>query len=84
MKKTLLYIFIITGLIFLFPVMLATRFSTTETVGKTENIIEINYYPSYEYKNYGTINLIDASTNQVSQIGLDEYLLRCSFGRNAS
>lgn len=84
MKKTLLYILIITGLIFLFPVMLTTRFSTTETVGEPENIIEINYSSSYEYKNYGTINLINTSTNQTSQINLDEYLLRCSFSRNAS
>ena len=59
MKKICLYIVIIIGLIFLFPVILTTRFSSMETSKSTENIGSEKYYPPYDYKKYGTINLIN-------------------------
>ena len=45
MKKICLYIVIIIGLIFLFPVILTTRFSSMETSKSTENIGSEKYYP---------------------------------------
>ena len=75
MKKICLYIVIIIGLIFLFPVILTTRFSSMETSKSTENIGSEKYYPPYDYKKYGTINLIN--TNETTSVALDEYLYRC-------
>lgn len=83
MKKICLYILIIICLIFLFPVILTSRFTSVETTGQCENKIEVQNEPPYDYKKYGTINLINSQTNEIAQIGLDEYLLRGSFCRNA-
>jgi len=77
MKKICLYIVIIIGLIFLFPVILTTRFSSMETSKGTENIGSEKYYPPYDYKKYGTINLINTKTNETTSVALDEYLYRC-------
>ncbi|MBO5349139.1 MAG: stage II sporulation protein D [Clostridia bacterium] len=74
MKKISLYILIIISLIFLFPVILTSRFSSVETIGKTENKIEASKEQPYDYKKYGTINLINSQTNETTQIALDEYL----------
>ena len=76
MKKICLYIVIIIGLIFLFPVIL-TKFSSMETSKSTENIESEKYYPPYDYKKYGTINLINTKTNETTSLALDEYLYRC-------
>lgn len=72
MKKVFFYIFIIICLTFLFPVILTSRITSVETTGNIENNIETQY----NYKEYGTINLINTETNEVSEIQLDEYLLR--------
>ena len=77
MKKICLYIVIIIGLIFLFPVILTTRFSSMETSKSTENIESEKYYLPYDYKKYGTINLINTKTNATTTLALDEYLYRC-------
>lgn len=76
MKKIYLYILIIIGLVFLFPVILTTRFDFVETQGhmeseETPNIV--NDQP-YEYKNYGTINVINAGSGESTVMNLDEYL----------
>ena len=83
MKKVCLYILIIICLIFLFPVILTSRFTSIETTGKSENKTDVQNESPYDYKKYGTINLINTQTNETAQIELDEYLLRSSFGRNA-
>ena len=88
MKKICLYILSIICLIFLFPVILTSRFSSLETAGiqttkNDENKVENQNESPYDYKKYGTINLINSQTNETTQIGLDEYLLRSSFCRNA-
>lgn len=78
MKKIIFYIIIIISLIFLFPVILTSRFTSIETTGYTkENDTKHNKvgYSPYNYSKYGTINLINTTTNETSQIGLDEYLL---------
>lgn len=78
MKKILIYIIVIIILIFLFPVILTSRFKTIETSKeiKQQNLEEINNIniSQYNYKNYGTINLLNAQTNEKTQIGLDDYL----------
>ena len=68
MKKICLYIVIIIGLIFLFPVILTTRFSSMETSKSTENIGSEKYYPPYDY---------NTKTNETTSVALDEYLYRC-------
>lgn len=76
MKKIIFYIIIIISLIFLFPVILTSRFTSIETTGYTGEI-ELNKVDDspYNYSKYGTINLINTTTNETLQIGLDEYLL---------
>ncbi len=78
MRKIIFYIIIIMSLIFLFPVILTSRFTLIETTGYTDNTeIQPNKIDDspYNYSKYGTINLINTTTNETSQIGLDEYLL---------
>lgn len=48
-----------------------------ETSKSTENIGSEKYYPPYDYKKYGTINLINTKTNETTSVALDEYLYRC-------
>lgn len=83
MKKIFLYILIIICLIFLFPVILTSRFTSIEATGQAENKINVQSETPYDYQKYGTINLINSQTNETTKIGLDEYLLRSSFCRDA-
>ena len=86
MKKIFIYIFIIICLVFLIPFVLTRRFTIMQSTYNeqkeaTEEMIDKN---PYNYKEYGTIKLLDSKTNVVSEVNLDEYLLRCGFSRNAS
>ena len=77
MKKICLYILIIIALIFLFPVILTSRFTLIQTTGLAKNIenkIDSSNEEQYDYKKYGTINLINSQTNETQSINLDEYL----------
>lgn len=82
MKNICFYILIIMCLVFLFPVILTSRFSSVDVAGSYENASEkisekINTTP-YNYKEYGTVNLLNSETHELSEIQLDEYLLRSS------
>lgn len=83
MKNICFYILIIICLVFLFPVILTSRFTSVDVAGSFENNTENIERTPYNYKEYGTINLINATTNEVSEVKLDEYLLRSSKRRNA-
>lgn len=76
MKNICFYILIIICLVFLFPVILTSRFTAIEAAGNFENTTENKAITPYNYKEYGTINLINTTTNEVSEVQLDEYLLR--------
>lgn len=81
MKKVIFYILCIISLVFLFPVILTSRFKALETVtGNTvipsENSInkKVDTTP-YNYAEYGTVNLLNSETSEVTSMDLDEYLL---------
>ena len=77
MRKILFYIIIIIALIFLFPVILTSRFTSKETSAEyiKEKKVEVIDKSPYDYSQYGTINLLNSDTNEISEIELDEYLL---------
>ncbi len=79
MKKIIFYIMIIFCLIFLLPVILTTRFSSIDTVKyMNEKDIALNKdidKSPYDYKMYGTINVVNSNMNDVRSMDLDEYLL---------
>ena len=77
MKKICLYIVFIIGLISLYHVILTKSFTYMEISKSTENIGSEKYYLPYDYKKYGTINLINTKTNETTSVALDEYLYRC-------
>ncbi len=70
---------IIFCLIFLLPVILTTRFSSIDTVKyMNEKDIALNKdidKSPYDYKMYGTINVVNSNMNDVRSMDLDEYLL---------
>lgn len=85
MKKIVFYIICIIILIFLFPVILTSRFSSVDTIA--ENSIISNKLDEensstnstdttpYNYSEYGTVNLLNSETNETTSMNLDEYLL---------
>ncbi|MBP3707769.1 MAG: hypothetical protein J6J36_04080 [Clostridia bacterium] len=86
MRKIILYILSIICLIFIIPYFCATRFYTNEEWNLVDEPIEDIKYSKepHNYSQYGTIKLLDVSTNETSEINLDEYLLRSCVCRNAS
>lgn len=78
MKKFLLYFFAFIFICFVLPALLTKRDlsvnsdETTESDStKTEVLAE---EISYDYKNYGTIQLLHTKTGEVEEVALDEYL----------
>ncbi len=75
MRKIFLYLIIFIQIVFLIPILFTKKFETKETITEvkndiTEQIVENNY----DYKNYNKIKLLHASTNEVEEVNLDEYL----------
>lgn len=78
MKKVLLYFFAFIFICFVLPALLTKRdvpVHSNETeenkvneVGATEEV------KSYDYKNYGTIQLLHKKTGEVEEVELDQYL----------
>lgn len=84
MKKVFLYIIVIMILMFLLPIVFTSKFVSVQiTKQQNESKNDIQNITPYNYKKYGTINIINEQTNEITKIGLDEYLLRCCFCRNA-
>lgn len=77
MKKILLYILGIVAISFLIPIFFTNVkiqeviTNTTELPSEQQEVIQNNY----EYSNYNKIKLLHASTNEIQEIQLDEYLL---------
>lgn len=93
MRKIILYILSIICLIFIIPYFCVARFYINEELGLANETSGNTQYskeqPNYNkephnYSQYGTIKLLNASTNETSEINLDEYLLRSCVCRNAS
>lgn len=82
MKKIIIYVLVILSLIFLLPVMLTSKFESMQTVvedfSKMENTDDrknnIDTTP-YNYSEFGTVNLLNKETGEITEIDLDEYLL---------
>ena len=78
MKRVIIYILGIVIISFLIPILLTKN--KTEPVAsvneeeQVNNQIEVTQN-NYEYSAYNTIKLLHASTNEVEEIKLDEYLL---------
>lgn len=76
MKKLILILLSVILLTFLMPIMFTHPF-------KSKEVAEVNYNEEdnsgidklYNYKQYGTINLLHVDTNTIETINLDEYLL---------
>lgn len=87
MKRICLYIVSIMCLIFVIPFTLTSKFQTFEVSNSENNQASTKDYFSednsqfstdrspYNYKEYGTIKLKNASNDEVSDINLDEYLV---------
>ena len=87
MKKILIYFFSFVIICFVLPAMFTNRAAKTfsndvvkqETESKEneqnqQNTNEIMQTTNYDYKKYGTINLLHTSTGEVEQVNLDDYL----------
>jgi len=70
LKKIILYFFIIILICFLIPVIFTSRFKTKEVSSNKETVEE----QKYDYGEYNTIKLLHIETNEIEEIGLDDYL----------
>lgn len=80
MKKILGYIFIFVLICFLIPILLTKReekqvnTNTYENETKQSAITKEETPKEYDYNKYNTIKLFHTKTEQIEEIGLDEYL----------
>ena len=73
MKNVLLYILCMVFLCFLIPIIFTKTNKPKEVNNNMEE--EKTSENSYDYKQYNTVKLLHASTGEIEEIGLDEYLL---------
>ncbi|MBR2744085.1 MAG: hypothetical protein IKE01_02145 [Clostridia bacterium] len=86
MRKYFLYILIIVCLVFVIPFLFTMQFpKIVDTIGNVEETTQnsLDKQP-YDYSNFSTIKLLNTETNETTEIGLDDYLLRRCIGRDAS
>lgn len=79
MKKLILILLSVIVLTFLMPIMFTRTFNSKEVALTQTNNEENNNSQiidkTYNYKQYGTINLLHIDSNTIETINLDEYLL---------
>lgn len=78
MKRVILYTILIVIIAFLFPMLFTRKFVTEEASAKIENETQESVEQvenSYEYENYAEIKVLHTKTDEIEEIGLDEYLL---------
>ena len=68
MKKIILIIIIFLIICFAIPIIFTKRYTAIKTASKIEEP------KPFDYKQYNTIKLLHSQTNQIEEIGLDEYL----------
>jgi len=71
LKKIILYFLIIILISFLIPVIFTSKFKLQEASNNKEEIEP----QKYDYGEYSTIKLLHTETNQIEEVGLDDYLL---------
>ena len=77
MKKYFIYFFVFVCICFVLPALLTKRKEETTPTNSENNKIEetnLSSNKEYNYKNYGTINLLHKDTGEVEQVALDTYL----------
>lgn len=86
MKKIVLYIVLIVCLMLSVPFFLTSVFPAVESCNDISNsgqIINVNKEP-YDYSKYSKINLLNKDSGEITELSLDEYLLRGCICRDAS
>lgn len=72
-KKIAIYFLAFVLICFILPAIFTKR--TYETSSESEQVIEnVETDTKYQYQNYATIKLLHTSTNEIEELGLDEYL----------
>ncbi len=77
MKKYFIYFFIFVFICFILPALLTKRKEEPTSTNSENNKMEetnLSSNEQYNYKNYGTINLLHKDTGEVEQVELDTYL----------
>lgn len=77
MKKYFIYFFIFVFICFILPALLTKRKEEPTSTNSENNKMEetnLSSNEEYNYKNYGTINLLHKDTGEVEQLELDTYL----------
>ena len=74
MKKIYMYIILFILIFFVLPTICTTTKKTEEVQSISNQIEENNQIEKYEYSKYKTIKLLHQSTQEVEEIGIDEYL----------
>ena len=85
MKKIIFYIICIDCLVFVIPFLFTTSFSKVEVlkdINESDTSAFVDKTP-YDYSRYGIIKLLNKENNEIKELSLDEYLLRCCICRNA-
>ncbi len=88
MKKIIALIFFLIIICFVIPIFFTKSFNEKEVIAlkeenNQENTVNENTNKEYDYKQYNTIKVLHTKTNQIEEMNLDIYLLRCCFSRNA-
>lgn len=80
MKRVIIYILIILLICFAIPIVFSRKFvleeASAQNINKQEEKSTVE--ENYNYNQYNTIRLYHAKTNEIEELNLDEYLLRCS------
>ena len=87
MRKVLIYIIIFIIFIIILPMLFTKKFKTIEVAsinlikGENINLEDTDIKPQeevkikdYDYSNYKTVKLLHTDSNEIEEIGLDEYL----------
>lgn len=73
MRKVLLYIFLFIVLCFSIPVIFTNRAEKNISTSNNDNSIGLSEEPNV-YEKYSTVRLLHSSTNEIEELGMEEYL----------
>lgn len=75
MRKVFLYLIIVIQIMFLIPILFTRKFDSKEAVAEGKNKVETEVVENnYDYKDHATIRLLHTGSNEIEEVGLDEYL----------
>lgn len=84
MKKILFYFFSFICICFVLPAMFTKRSEQVISEEISNEVIIENNLDNGGTESYKKIKLLHASTNQVEELDIDQYLYRSGFGGDAS